>query len=253
MKSNWIKYIGIACVLLSISTPAGAQILRVQGRHVPPENMGEVIKRETTYWSEVARKAIKDGHMTGWRLYRSIDGTNLDTDPNLIFVNEFTPEQLGRDDQIWDFKKVFPDKDLSEVETFSMGTTKRMVFYYNIVAIAKSQPKFIRVNFAKATNPEDVGRYLELEQTLWQPFIQERMDSGKTNVVSWSLSRALYPRGVDTEYDAITVDGFDTFADALWTRYGDDAEFPETSEIWEVHHKAVIHLYELIMAVGPEE
>ena len=253
MKTNRIKFAGIACLLLSISTPALAQILRVQGRHVPPENMGEVIERETTYWSEVARKAIKDGHMSGWRLYRSIDGTNLDEDPNLIFVNEFTPEQIGSDDQIWDFKKVFPDKDISEVETFSMGTTKSLVYYYNLVAIAKSQPNFIRVNFAKTKNFGDLGRYLELEQSVWQPFIQERMDSGKTNVVSWSLSRVLYPGGVDTEYDAITVDGFATFADALWTRYGDDAAFPDTSEIWEVHHKAKIHLYELIMSVGPEE
>lgn len=253
MKSKWIKYTGIACLLLSITTPALAQILRVQGRHVPGENMGKVIELETTYWSEVARKAIKDGHMSGWRLYQQIDGMNLDDEPNLFFVNEFTPEQIGGDENIWDFKKVFPDKEFSEIETFSMGTTKSVVYYYNLVSIAKSQPNFIRVNFAKTKNFRDLGRYLELEQSMWQPFIQEQMDSGKTNVVSWSLSRVLYPAGVDTEYDAITVDGFDTFRDALWTRYGDDVEFPDTGEIWEVHHKAKIHVYQLIMAVGPEE
>ena len=253
MKQTAIRFAGILCLLLATSTPILAQILRVQGRHVPPENMGEVISRETTYWAEVARKAIQDGHMTGWRMYRQIDGMDLDDAPNIFFVNEFTPEQMNQGEDVWDHTKVFPDKEYSEIETFSLGTTKSLVFYYRLVGIGKPDPKIIRVNFAKTPGMEAIQRYLELEQSVWQPFVQERMDSGKTNVVGWSLLRMLAPVGRDVEWDAISVDGFDNLVDALLPYYGDDRPFPDNEEIWEVHHKAVIHFYELIMAVGPEE
>lgn len=253
MKTSTSRIAGMLCLVFFISTPALANYLSVQGRHVPRENLEEVIKRETTYWAEVARKAIKDGHLTGWRMYRTVDGTNLDEDPNIFFVNEYTEEQMRSDVFIWDFKKVFPDKEHSEVETFSLGTLKSQIYYYNHVSIMKTRPKFIRVNYAKTSGFTGVQRYLELEQSVWQPFIQERMDSGKTNVVSWSLSSVVIPRGKDTDHDAISVDGFETFADALWTEFGDDAVMPDTEELFNVHHKAMIHVYELVMAVGPEE
>jgi len=250
MKLNTVKFLGILCILSGFVSPALGQITRVQARHVPMENMKEVIERETTYWAEVARQAIKEGHLSGWSLWRRIDGMNLDEEPNLFFVNSFTEEQFRGDARIWDFKKVFPDKELSEIETFSLGTVKGLLYYHNLVSINKSQPKFIRVNYAK---PSNLGRYLELEQSVWQPFVQERMDSGKTNLVSWGLSRLILPRGQNIEWDAISIDGFDSLVDALMTDYGDDAVMPDVDELFDVHYKAQVHVYELIKGVGPED
>jgi hypothetical protein len=252
MKRRSLLSSGILCLTL-ITATAYSQILSVQGRHVPRENIGEVIERETTIWAEVARKAIKDGHLTGWRMYRIVDGTNLDTEANIFFVNEYTEEQFRSDVFIWDYKKLFPDKKQSDVDTFSLGTTKSQVYYYNMVSIKTAVPRFIRVNYAKTKNMPDLQRYLELEQSVWRPFIQAQMDTGETNVVSWSLSRLMLPGGANTEYDAITVDGFETFADAMMTKFSDKVPMPDTEEIFNVHHKANIHVYELIMAVGPED
>ncbi|MDH3651789.1 MAG: hypothetical protein OEQ53_19045, partial [Saprospiraceae bacterium] len=40
-----------------------AQIVSIQYRHVPQDNIAEFIHRETTYWSQVAQKAVDDGKL----------------------------------------------------------------------------------------------------------------------------------------------------------------------------------------------
>ena len=88
---------------------------------------------------------------------------------------------------------------------------------------------------------------------MWLPFVMERMDSGKTNVVSWTLAQLVMPRGANAPHNAVTIDGFSTLSGALRSVYGDDAKFPDFEEFNSVHQKVDIHLHRLIKAVGPED
>ena len=79
------------------------------------------------------------------------------------------------------------------------------------------------------------------------------MDAGSTNVVSWTLSRLVAPRGEDIGHEAITIDGFAKLSESLFTYYGTEVTFPDMNALGAVHHKAEVHVYELIKAVGVHE
>ncbi|MCZ6674847.1 MAG: hypothetical protein O7C75_18100 [Verrucomicrobia bacterium] len=241
---------GILWLVLGSLTQVFSNVEVVQTRLVPPDNIDEFVERETTYWSEVARKAIKDGKMVGWSLWQRLDGLNVDESHNFMFINSYAETtDLDHTDEIWNFKKVFPNKKLEDVDTFGLSTVKDVLFYDRIAFSSKAQPKFIRINYAKAADVQD---YLDLELIEWFPFVQERMDSGKTNVVSWELSRLVAPRGRDIPHGAISIDGFDTLSAALFTYYGTDVPFPDIEALQKVHYKAEVHVYKLIKAVGQE-
>jgi len=228
-----------------------AKVEVIQRRSVAPENLKTFIFRETNYWSEVAMKAIDEGKMTEWSLWQRVGGKGLDDSHNFIVINTFDKRtDLNYIDDIRNFKTVFPEKTLDEIDTAQISILKDVFFYERIAFSFKSLPKIIRINYAKTTYIND---FLELEQTLWFPFLQERMDSNKTNVVSWTVSKLLSPQGKNMNHDAIVIDGFDKLSDALFTTYGADVPFPDTDALLSVHYKADEHIYKLIKIVGNEK
>ena len=229
---------------------AYANVEVVQTRLVPQNNIQAFIERETTYWSEVARKAIEDGKLAGWSLWQRVDGFDADTNHNFMFINSYdTPEGLDHMETIWDFNAVFPDTSIEDADTFGLSTVKDVLFYDQIAFSSKKDPKYIRINYAKA---DDVQDYLDAELQEWYPFVQERMNSNKTNVVSWALLRLVAPRGEDIPYGAISVDGFESLSASLFTNYGTDVPFPNMDLLRSVHHKAEVHVYKLILSVEPD-
>lgn len=250
MKKIGLKCFGLLCLFPGFLNTAFCQdIVVVQTRHIPPENIEEFIHRETTYWSKVAQKAIDEGKLSAWSLWQRVDGFDVDKDHNFFFVNEYTQEQFGQEGSIWDYKKVFPDMKRSDISTFELGTVQDVLFYRNHVFIQTAPAQYIRVNFAKAS---DMNRYLELETTVWQPFIREQMQAEKTTVVSWILSSLIYPGGADLPHNAVTVDGYATLKDAVGQSYDEGVEFPDFSEFQKVHQKAEIHLYRRVASVGTQ-
>lgn len=248
MKKPILIFLTLLCLVGGGINPLLGKVEIIQRRFVSPEHIDEFIKRETLYWSEVASKAIQDGKMDEWSFWQRMDGLHMDKTHNFIFINTFSePSAVDKLAEVWDFKTVFPNKSLKDVDTIPISTVLDMLYYDRVAFSFKARPQFIRINYAKTTN---VGDYLELEQTEWFPFVQERMDSNKTNVVSWTLSRLLAPRGQEIGHEAISIDGFEKLSDALYTHYGNDVPFPNMDLLLSVHHKAEVHIYKLIKAVG---
>src|SRR5580765_2660887 len=52
-------------------------ITTYQYRHVPDDKIEEFVKRETTYWSKVAQKAIDSKAMSFWALLEKVGGYDL--------------------------------------------------------------------------------------------------------------------------------------------------------------------------------
>ena len=76
--------------LLTVFQLSGfSQITVYQYRHVPDDKINEFVKRETTYWSKVAEKAVKDKSMTFWALLEKVGGYDLPNSSNYLFINTF--------------------------------------------------------------------------------------------------------------------------------------------------------------------
>ena len=80
--------LGIFCFQLNLNAQ-DRSITSYQYRHVPDDKIEEFIKRETTYWSKVAEKAVKDKTMTFWALLEKIGGYDLPNSSNYLFINTF--------------------------------------------------------------------------------------------------------------------------------------------------------------------
>lgn len=203
------------------------------------------------YWSEVAKLAVDERKMLRWELWQRESGMDMAAGANFLFVNVFKRlRDVDRLAAIWDYKRVFPDMKRSDIQTESLSTVIDQVYLYSQVNLIKSRPNYIRINFSRAS---DLGRYLELENTIWKGFVQERMDANQTNVFSWGLLRVLSPGGVDQAYNALTIDGFGTLSDALEPDFGDSAAYPDFDLFREVHEKRVTQIYSLVKAVGLPE
>lgn len=67
--STAMPFIAVSLFICCFQTNTIAQdrsITVYQYRRVPDDKIEEFLKRETTYWSKVAEKAVKDKKMTFW-------------------------------------------------------------------------------------------------------------------------------------------------------------------------------------------
>ena len=84
-KISLLAFFRIACftclfTLPGFQTKLAAQdqsITVYQYRKVPDDKIDEFIKRETTYWSKLAEKGVKDKTMTFWALLEKVGGYDM--------------------------------------------------------------------------------------------------------------------------------------------------------------------------------
>lgn len=253
MKNLSVRILSVSCLLLVLTAQSFSQnIVVVNRRHVDPENVQEYIRRESTYWKEVAKKAIADDRLASWAIYQRIGGFDVHKEPNFTVVNVYTPEQFGKGGRHRGYlKELFPNVKEADMRVNKISTTHDLVFYRNLAYYEVAQPNVIRVNFSKA---EKRG-YFGMEPEIWGPFIDAQMKAGKTKVVSWAFNMLVNPRGKNASHDAVSVDGFNSLSDAIvGSNFDDDVEFPENlGELMDAHHKAEVHLYRLVASSADEE
>ena len=114
----------------------GQPVALTQYHHVPAENRAEFIHRETTYWAEIAKAAIKEGKMTQWQLWERVGGWNMDNSPNFFFVNAFAKvEDMNNLNEVWNPTKVFPNGRMQDMATRGLSTLKHQLVYLSLIHI----------------------------------------------------------------------------------------------------------------------
>jgi hypothetical protein len=226
-----------------------AQIVLFQYRQVPQENIDEFLHRETTYWSQVAQKAIDAGKLSSWALWQKIGGWDLPNRPNFLFVNVFE-DATALDDMgaVWGgVQDLFPGVPMSSISTDHLGTVNHQLVIAGVAGEgAAGQTQFLRINYAKA---DPISKYLELEQSQWQPFIKDAIESKKVKQVTWRLGQLVMPAGAGLPFNAITTDGYLKMSDAVSGGFPSDIEFPDMAELSEVHTKEYIQVYAKVKEV----
>ncbi len=104
-----------------------AQVTSYQYRKVPDDKIEEFIKRETTYWSKVAQKAMDNKKMTFWALLEKVGGFDLMNSSNYLFINTFP--NIDSAMEIWGTVEQVAGVPMSQMETGSISTTPASFFY----------------------------------------------------------------------------------------------------------------------------
>ena len=214
-------------MLFSLSIYA-QEVTVYQYRKVPPEKAEEFVKRETTYWSKVARQAIDKGALNFWALLERVDGADVANEPNYLFVNTFPNMDTDAGD-IWNPSKLFPTIPITKMETYSMSKVTGQYFLSDQGwQQAKSVNPMKDFNYIIMVyhNSTDPGSFIELEKRHWGPFIQGAMDNKQTTQVGWGNAYVLAPTGNNVRFNSVSYDLFPTMKATLFPNWAASIQFP---------------------------
>ena len=221
---------GLMLLLLSVSTCIAAyaqEVTTYQFRKVTPEKADEFVKRETTYWSKVAKKAIDKGAMSFWALLERVDGT--ENDPNYLFINSY-PDLDADNGDIWNPAPLFPTIPIAKIETYSMSRVASQFFLrdqgWEQSSTTKPEKDFNYVIIVYH-NSSDPNAFIEMEKRQWAPFIKTAMDNKQTHQVGWGNSIVLAPTGNNVRFNSVSFYLFPTLKYALLQEWKPDVKFPE--------------------------
>jgi hypothetical protein len=216
---------------IGLQLQSGAQndssITVYQYRHVPDNKIGEFIKRETTYWSKVAEKAVKNKTMTFWALFEKIGGYDLPNSSNYLFINTFP--NIDKAGEVFGSAEKIAGVPFAKMETNSMSTVTSELFLNSRGWAEKANvtPKndfnYVVMVYHNTNYPDSL---IALENKYWSPFIKKAMDNGQTPQMGWGNAVVLSPSGENIKFNTVSYDLFKTLKDALMPVWDPKVEFP---------------------------
>lgn len=240
---------------VGIHVSAFAQGITVyQYRHVPADKVDDFINRETTYWSEVAQKALEKGNLTFWALLQKVGGYDLPNSSNFLFVNTYN--DIDKINEVWDAASVFPDVSMDKMETGSLSTVTSTFFLRDSYweQAAETQPDDFKYLSMVYHNSSDPSNLIELEKTHWAPFIKDAMDKKLTTQIGWGNSIVLSPSGDNIKFNTVSYDLYPSLSEALAPTWAEGTVLPEDglNEIVEIElHRRGSVVYRLVKTVQP--
>ncbi|MEP7111537.1 MAG: hypothetical protein ABI760_26315 [Ferruginibacter sp.] len=228
-RKNIIKAIGNGGFLnlVGFQMNTNAQVTTYQYRRVPNDKIEEFLKRETSYWSKVAQKAVDDKKMTFWALLEKVGGYDLPNSSNYLFINTFP--NIDSSMSIWGTAEAVGGVSMDKMETQSFATTTSQFFLHDEgwaqAAIAKPENDFnyVVMNYHNSNNPDS---FITVEKKFWQPFIKSAMDKKQTRQLAWSNAVVLSPSGDNIKFNSVSYDLFSTLQDALLPNWDPKLIFP---------------------------
>lgn len=222
LVSRLLFFYALAC-----SLQLQAQIVSYQYRRVPDDKREEFIKRETTYWTKVAQKAIDNKKMSFWALLEKVGGYDLPNSSNYLFINTFP--NIDSAMAIWGDVEQVAGVPMNQMETNSFTTTTSQFFLHDEdwAQAAGAKPEtdfnFVVMNYHNSNNPDS---FIVLEKKYWKPFIQSAMDKKQTTQKAWGNARVLSPSGENIKFNTVSYDLFSTLQEALMTTWDPKTVFP---------------------------
>jgi len=230
--SKMISHILLLAFLIGSQLQSGAQddsssITVYQYRHVPDNKIAEFIKRETTYWSKVAEKAVKGKTMTFWALFEKIGGYNLPNSSNYLFVNTFP--NIDKVGDVFGSAEKITGVPMAKMETNSMSTVTSEFFLHSrgwaerANVTPKNDFNYVTMVYHDTNYPDSL---IALENKYWSPFIKKAMDNKQTPQMAWGNAIVLSPFGEDIKFTTVSYDIYKTLQDALMPALAPNIEFP---------------------------
>jgi hypothetical protein len=218
----------IALLLIGNQQLQAQEITTYQYRQVAPGQIDEFIRRETTYWSKVARKSIDKGILTFWGLFEKVGGSDMTNSSNYLFINTYKDID-GNMGDVWNPSPLFPSIPVAKIQTGSMSAVTSDIFLRDEgwQQSSKADPTkdftYVVMNYHNSSNP---SAFIEIEKNNWGPFIKSAMDNNQTQQKAWGNSIVLSPVGGNMKFNCVSFDLFSSLKAALMQTWAADTKFP---------------------------
>ena len=221
-----------AAILLALQFHSTAQtnnrsVTVYQYRRVPEDKINEFVKRETTYWSKVAQKAVDKKLLSFWALLEKVDGYDMPNSSNFLFVNTFP--NVDSAGSVWGSAESITGMKMAQIETNSMSTTTSQILLHDENwaqaknAVPEKDFNYVVMIYHNTNYPDSLIR---LEKALWSPFIQKAMDDNMTPQKGWGNASVLSPSGDNIKFNTVSYDLYKNLTDALMPNWNANTVFP---------------------------
>ena len=222
-----------AAILLALQFHSTAQtsnrsVTVYQYRRVPEDKIDEFIKRETTYWSKVAQKAVDKKLLSFWALLEKVDGYDMPNSSNFLFVNTFP--NIDSAGSVWSRAESITGMKMAQIETNSISTTTSQLLLHDEnwaqakSAVPEKDFNYVVMLYHNTNNPDSL---IHLEKAYWSPVIQKAMDDNMTPQKAWGNAVVLSPSGDNIKFNTVSYDLYKTLTDALMPNWNASTVFPE--------------------------
>ena len=175
-------------------------------------------KRETTYWSKVAQKAVDNKTMSFWALFEKVGGYDLPNSSNYLFINTFP--DIDKAGTMWDASDIEKTAGvkMSDMEDNSFTTVTSQFFLHErewaqaSKAVPSKDFNYVELVYHNTEYPDSL---INLEKKYWASFIKTAMDKGQTPQVAWGNAIVLAPMGDNIKFTTVSYDLYKTLGDAL--------------------------------------
>jgi hypothetical protein len=198
--------------LLFITTVIfGQNIVHIQYRHVPNENVAEFEALELDYWSKIKKKAIENGHMSASAFFRLYGRTDDESKPTHAFVQVYKSfEQYENQMQIWSTTNETLGFNSNLASTNEISKTLYNDVYKLVTELPLGEFKYAVWNLAQ---PKDFNGFINENINLWMPYFKKNLgkDGARTG---WGILARVHPKGMD-ESSVLTYDHYIDLSSAL--------------------------------------
>jgi hypothetical protein len=210
---------GVQTIMFAQTAAPDPGITVYQYRRVSADKRDEFVKRETTYWAEIARKAMAKGNLTFWVLLEKVGGSDMENSSNFLFINTY--KDIDKIGDVWSAAAItasFPNVTADKIETNSISTTTSTFFLHDedwqqaATAVPDKDFNYVSMVYHHATQP---GNLIALERKHWGPFIKSAMDKKQTTQMGWGNAIVLSPTDPSIGVTTVSYDLYATLKEAL--------------------------------------
>lgn len=271
------RFFRLLCVLLAVllTLPVSAQAQQGEAQGEPDQVFAQVtymkvqqgqadeyVSVERELWKPIHEELANDGKILGWGLYavRFPGGTGHDY--NYVTVTFYDSMADVEDLEYATYaERAHPDKDVNVVleRTFEARKAVRGELWTRLDEVTpeaspSEPPPFIRLDYMKVS-PGGAEDYVNLEQNVWKPVHQARLDAG--TIAGWELWQMILPGGTSQPHNYATVTGFQSMADmpgypeGVWDEVHPDQSTDEIlQQTLEARDLVQTELWELVDGVS---
>jgi len=181
---------------------------------VAPANINDYLMLEGKIWKPVQQEHIRQGGLKGWFVFRVwFAGTGSDYNYAVMeLYDSFAGMTFPYSDDI--ITKVHPGMNEAELMDKTLKA-RDIVRAQSVERIAMLRPVKNEYPYRYATvyyfnvSPENVTAYEKMEQEVWQPLHQQRIQAGLCS--GWDLFKTVIPSGESVPFQYISMEWFKDF------------------------------------------
>jgi hypothetical protein len=207
--------LAVAATVPSASPQDAPKYLTLDYQKPERGKTGEYVRLERDYWKPVHQDRVNRGKITSWKLYEVSFPNGHEQEYDFVTMTEFPSfAALEQPYEGTDFKKLLGESKYAEMRGMT-GAVRKLQRSDTLAILlstndwSKAAAKRLNVVFLKSL-PGKAGDLMKVQREYYMPSFEELIKAGVAS--SWATSLVRFPQSLETPYDYVSFNGYESLA-----------------------------------------